>query len=279
MGTGFGDLDDMTGGLRPGGIWLVCGSPGVGRTALLTQLAVHVGLQDLSCVLLTARESASEVFAQMTRQLSPRPRRDGWLGLSAPEYKAAQAGAAERLATTGLWLSRAHEWVRTPSLDALGDLDPLDLAPYLTYEDDLHALDKQRGLLDRIGEERPADVLLVDDLDRALATGDNDEPLNLRAELERLHLWAERQKFVVVVSIPESLVLRHGQADGVMRRTAQVVLRVTRPGHLLIGEEAASEPRCGEADFELLSNRKGPTGVVTVAWQPARRRFTDMGLP
>jgi hypothetical protein len=42
VSTGFADLDDSTGGFLPGTLWLVLGTPGVGRTLLATQFATVV---------------------------------------------------------------------------------------------------------------------------------------------------------------------------------------------------------------------------------------------
>ena len=39
--TGFGELDAMSGGMRPGELWVVMGKPGMGKTALMLQIALN----------------------------------------------------------------------------------------------------------------------------------------------------------------------------------------------------------------------------------------------
>lgn len=254
LSTSFPDLDDITGGLSPGGLWLVCGSPGAGRTALLSQLAAHLGISGHAITLLTARERPLDLFAQMTRQLSPPPRRLGWAGLGESSYRVARSIAAERLASTGLWITAARDWADAPTTDKPDD---------------------KVGLVARIGQDRPSDVLFIDDLDWALGLHEVDRRKVLNDALRSLSSWAQAEAFVVVVSLPEEVVLKGGRVRDGMRRESEVVVRLTRPDQFLVGIEATAEPRLGEADFEVLSNRRGPTGVMTVAWQPHRRRFTD----
>lgn len=56
--TGYSDLDDITGGIRPGELLLVTGESGTGKTSLVSNIAVNVAKQeaDGACVLVFGRE-------------------------------------------------------------------------------------------------------------------------------------------------------------------------------------------------------------------------------
>lgn len=59
--TGFSEFDDVLGGgLMPGGVALLAGEPGVGKSTLLMQLTLHVG-QKLPVLYVSGEESAAQV--------------------------------------------------------------------------------------------------------------------------------------------------------------------------------------------------------------------------
>ncbi|WP_203338758.1 ATPase domain-containing protein [Nocardioides limicola] len=45
LSTGIAGLDDLVGGMTPGHVWLVIGTPGQGKSTLLTQLAFRMGVE------------------------------------------------------------------------------------------------------------------------------------------------------------------------------------------------------------------------------------------
>lgn len=59
--TGFSEVDDVLGGgLVPGGVVLLAGEPGVGKSTLLMQIALYVG-RDVPVLYVSGEESASQV--------------------------------------------------------------------------------------------------------------------------------------------------------------------------------------------------------------------------
>lgn len=66
VASGFTELDSLTGGMQPGRVWVVTGTPGQGRTTLLTQLAsVLAGGRAQTVHLATPRESPDTVAARL----------------------------------------------------------------------------------------------------------------------------------------------------------------------------------------------------------------------
>ena len=65
--TGFGDLDDVLGGgIVPGGVSLLAGQPGIGKSTLLLQLAANIA-KTTSVLYVSGEESASQVKLRAQR--------------------------------------------------------------------------------------------------------------------------------------------------------------------------------------------------------------------
>lgn len=65
--TGFGDLDTVLGGgILPGGVLLLAGQPGIGKSTLLLQLAAHIAESE-AVLYASGEESASQVKLRATR--------------------------------------------------------------------------------------------------------------------------------------------------------------------------------------------------------------------
>lgn len=67
MSTGFADLDTVLGGgILPGGVMLLAGQPGIGKSTLLLQLAAHVSTKD-PVLYVSGEESAAQVKLRAER--------------------------------------------------------------------------------------------------------------------------------------------------------------------------------------------------------------------
>jgi DNA repair protein RadA/Sms len=65
--TGFSELDDVLGGgILPGGVMLVAGQPGIGKSTLLLQMAAHIASTD-SVLYVSGEESAHQVKLRAER--------------------------------------------------------------------------------------------------------------------------------------------------------------------------------------------------------------------
>ena len=66
--TGFSDLDDVLGGgILSGGVTLLAGQPGIGKSTLLMQLAAYVSSQKTAVLYVSGEESASQVKLRAVR--------------------------------------------------------------------------------------------------------------------------------------------------------------------------------------------------------------------
>jgi DNA repair protein RadA/Sms len=67
LGTGFKDLDDVLGGgILPGGVVLIAGQPGIGKSTLLLQVTAHVA-KNIPVLYASGEESASQVKLRAER--------------------------------------------------------------------------------------------------------------------------------------------------------------------------------------------------------------------
>lgn len=67
LGTGFSDLDDVLGGgILPGGVILMAGQPGIGKSTLLLQVTAHIA-KKIPVLYASGEESASQVKLRAER--------------------------------------------------------------------------------------------------------------------------------------------------------------------------------------------------------------------
>lgn len=59
--TGFFDLDSLTGGLRPGQLWVIAARPGLGKSALAGNIAVNVAMQGVRVQIFSMEMSAEQL--------------------------------------------------------------------------------------------------------------------------------------------------------------------------------------------------------------------------
>lgn len=241
--TGLRDLDALTGGLYPGALWLLVGTPGAGRTALACQIASTAALTGPHSVsLISGRESPGLLLANMLCTHGGIPAHHlGTNELDAGEQNRL-GQASERLAATNLRLLSSD--------DACWQHDDSTSIP------DLNQLIG--------GQQAPARLLVVDDIDLLL-----DQPLVQALPL--LRHWCARAQLTLVVTTPEEHLIADGRPHPDVRRDPDVVLRLSRADQF-----DRDSPRAGEADLDVLSHRAGPTARITVAFQGHYRRFVDL---
>jgi replicative DNA helicase len=63
--TGIKDLDDLTGGLHPQEIWVIAARPGLGKTAFVTQVALHLAHKASPVALFSLEMSRQQVLMRM----------------------------------------------------------------------------------------------------------------------------------------------------------------------------------------------------------------------
>jgi len=251
VSTGLPDLDDSTGGFLPGALWLVLGTPGVGRTLLATQFATHAAVHSqVATSLVLGREPSRVALLNMYCQLAR-----------------VSAGRVQRGTETSDESDRvadARRLLRTSPLSIWSSGD--GLSP-LEHQEELQAMCNAVDVGEGSGR-----VVVIDDFDDFRWLYGGDEVTPMLETLRRLRTSANGRHCTVVVTMPEEECLEAGYARPELRRSVDVILRIIRPDMF-----ADDSPRTGEADLQLLRNRTGRTQTHTVAFQGHYRRFVDMG--
>jgi hypothetical protein len=134
LSTGFAHVDELTGGMVPGQVWVVVAAPGHGRTTLLLQLAArYVDLAEILVFVDIPREPVALCVAKLLSCLGKHPlHRVMSYDLDADEdFRATR----QRLSQSGLALEGAGSSPHASSRDQL-----LDHAPAALFVDDLDLL-------------------------------------------------------------------------------------------------------------------------------------------
>jgi replicative DNA helicase len=255
--TGFKDLDDLLGGLMPGQLVVIGARPGIGKSVLLLNIAMHVSVNLKRRVLFASLEMDSdEVMARLYSQKAKIP-------LQALTRRVLEDHHWGRLSQYAAELVRVDELV-------------IDDNPHIT----LPYLRGQLSAMRRAGH--PVSLLCLDYLQLVTTARRQESRQQEVSDLSRqLKLLAKEfgVPVLVVCQLNRGPEQRHDKrptkADlresGALEQDADIVI-------LLHREDAANREttRVGEADLIVDKNRQGPTGIVTVTFQGQYSRFADL---
>lgn len=253
--TGYLDLDDAIGGLRPGELIVIGARPGSGKTLAALCIADHVGTRLGLPVLFASLEMTEEELTQ--RRIAA--------AAKVPLHHIVRHQVSDF--EWGL-IQRAHDRLMDTSLY----IDDTSQASFTHIRSRLRAMD-------RAGH--PAQLLVIDYLG-FLAAPRAESRQQAVAELARGAKGVAREFAIPVLLLaqlnrgPES---RHDKRpvssdlreSGEVEQSADIVILLHRED---IYERES--PRAGEIDFLITKNRQGPQTTVTLAFQGHYGRIVDM---
>jgi replicative DNA helicase len=253
--TGYSDLDEATGGLRPGTLTVVGARPGVGKTVLAGCIADHVGTRLGLPVLFASLEmTAAEL---MHRRI------------------AARARIPLDVITKGKLTGRDWDRIAAAREYLIESAITVDDEPGVSLG---HVAGRLRGM-ER--DQNPARLVIIDYL------GLLKEPKAENRQVAVAQLARECKNLARRYSVPVLLLVqvkreaehRQGKVplmsdlreSGEIEAAADIVL-------LLHREDAyeMESPRAGEADIIVAKNRQGPRCTVTVQFQGHYGRIVSM---
>ncbi len=254
--TGFPDLDDAIGGLRPGEVIIIAGRPGSGKTLTGLCIADHVGTHLKLPVLfeslempeaqLTLRRIAAEARVPLVNLIRHQVTDDDWRRI---------ARVSDQLMDTGLRIDApsrvpvAHMRGNLRAMTRAGTPARLLVIDYLGYIREPKAESRQQAVAENVRQ--------VHDLATEFSI-----PVILLAQLNRgPELRAEKRP--VVADLRET-----GEAE----QTAEIAILIHREDMY-----EPESPRSGEADLLIGKNRSGPLCTVTLAFQGHYGRMVSLG--
>lgn len=249
--TGLIDLDIMLGGLRAGQLIIVAGRPGMGKSDLAVQTLLNVTRHGHAAVIASIEMNATELLDRYLASLAHLNHdliRDGRLSNTDWAHITDAAGILNTIP-----LHVIDDPAATiPSIRDAAKRVP-DLAVIVVdYLQLLHTTSRR----DRNREQEVAELSRA--LKRLART--LDVPVIAMAQLNR-NLETRADKRPVLSDLRES---------GAIENDADVVLGLYRDDYY------KPDQNTGTLEIGVLKQRAGPTGIVTVNYDPARKRIADL---
>jgi replicative DNA helicase len=239
--TGLIDLDQLTGGLVPGDLWVLTGRSGVGKSMLgLDFLRSAAFRHNVHAALAQGRDKPSDaVLRLLSAQARVGLHHLQTVGITDDDW-ARLARTMGEIAEAPLWIDASHDFEGRAPTAAV----QLQAAQRLTSAHDLR-------------------LVVIDDLPAATTV----EQLR-----ELKSLAAERQTCVLAV-ITDGPERSREAVENNAELAADVIVRLDRDHDMTPG---SNHERAGEADLLVLRHRRGPISCITVAFQGHYARFVDI---
>jgi replicative DNA helicase len=243
--TGLYEIDNGPGGLFPGELTVLAARPGMGKTSLALQIALHCGRRNRLTYFATAEMGAAELAARKICGMAKVPGRKARTGDLSDEEMTAIVEASNEFACAALWIDQrprmttadirrgakraSQKGLSLVCVDYLGLLRPTD--PKLPREQQVSTAAWD---LKQLARELHVPVLLVSQLNRQ--ADENEQP-----------------------------DLRHLRESGAIEQHADAVW-------FLWAHSPTTEKRYN-ACFGVAKNRNGEKGTFGLDWISAETRF------
>ncbi len=258
VGTGFPDLDEMTGGFQKGDLVILAARPSMGKTAMTLGYALHAAIStqtpvavfslEMSKEQLVQRMLCAEAIVDLGHLLRGRLTDDDYVRL---------AQAAGHLNTAPIWIDDSG---------VLGVLEMRAKARRLKIDQPdlgliiIDYIQLMRGSSD--AENRQQEVSAISRGLKGLAKELNT-PIIALSQLSR----APEQR---ADHRPQLSDLRE---SGSLEQDADLVMFLYRPEYYLSTAEAQEQQLQGRAELIIGKQRNGPTGVVELFFRKECTRF------
>jgi replicative DNA helicase len=252
--TGFKDVDNITGGMRPGEMIVLAARPSMGKTAYVCNLMMHIAKSGSKCLFVSLEQSKAEVA---DRLLIMHSKLDG-SRLAKGEMDEMEVDmlltAANELSSMPLWIddtpgrtmpqimAMARRMKRRKGLDLIV-IDYLQLVE----PEEVRGVPREQQVaqisrrIKQLAKSLEVPVIALAQLNRAVETRPDKRPK--------------------LADLRES---------GSVEQDADMVLFLSR------AEAYDPDDRPGEADITIAKNRNGQTGGAVLTWIKQSMRFADI---
>ncbi len=263
--TGLSDLDRLTGGMKPGQLWIPAGRTSMGKSVATQNWVINAAQHtQRPWILFSVEMSTEDMMNRLISQMARIPLYLITEGRHSDQDKRRIDRARDEI-IYGMPLYLVDNVRTTPAIRAYcrrfqqkhGDLGGIGV-DYLQL---LQPVDSGRRNIQRHNE-----------------VGDQAHDLKFLGQDMHMPVLAPCQLNRGPESRPGKDANKPKLSDmresGDLEQTADVAVLIFRPGYY-----DKNSTRNGEADFIVAKNRNGPTDTVTVAEQLHIQRFVDMAGP
>jgi len=250
IATGFSEIDGMTGGMHPSELLILAARPSMGKTALATNIADHVAVEQKKTTVIFSLEMARVELAQ--RMLCSRGRVD------AHKLRANYLSTADRQA-----LAKAS--------------GELSAAPLFIDDTPSRTVTEIGAVARRLKRQEDLGLIVIDYLGLIEPDNPSDPRQEQVAKIARRLKGLARELNVPVLCLSQlnraaeatkdnRPRLSHLRESGAIEQDADVVMFVHREEYYHKREEAEEMGIIGQAEIIIAKQRNGPVGDVKLAW-------------
>lgn len=257
---GFTDIDDMTGGMKPGDLIIIAGRPGSGKSSFAINVAVNVTMKDKDAVIavFSLEMTESALYRRMlcsVASVSSRRMQTGFIG---QQERSQIAGAAQ-------WLAE-----RKIHIDDTASLTTVQMRA------------RARRLKQRLGR---LDLIVIDYVQLLMPSkkyGNREQEV---ASLSRGTKALAKELGVPVIALAQ--LSRAGETQGnkrpmlsSLRESGQLEQDADHVGFIHREElfDPTNEEVKGLAEYLIAKQREGPTGVVRLAYISDLTKFSNLHI-
>lgn len=254
--TGFGVLDQMTGGLQRSDLIILAARPGVGKTSLALSLAANAALRYGQRVAMYSLEMSKEQLGDrllsMIARVDQSRLRTGWI--EDDEWEQI-VDASDKLAEASIWI------------DDTAGITPRDMSNRARRLQSEHGVDliivDYLQLMQSDGKKHENRVQEVSEISRSLKglARELNVPVLALSQLSRA-VESRQNKVPLLSDLRES---------GSIEQDADIVMFIYRDE--LYNPESE---RRNIADVIVAKHRNGPVGEISLHFDPTQTRFDDM---
>jgi len=258
LSSGFAKLDEMTGGMQGGELFILAARPSMGKTALALNIARNAAVDYGKKVAVFSLEMTTRSLVM--RMLSSEAQVDFGLfrsGLISTEAHSRLMAAAGRLAEAGLWI------------DDTGAVSVLEIRAKCRRMHSLHGLDfvvvdyLQLARGDRNTQSREQEISEISRGLKGLAK-ELDIPVMALSQLNRGPETRKEDKRPMLSDLRES---------GAIEQDADVIAFIYRD--IVYNKETEFE---NLAELNIAKQRNGPTGTIKLEFEGRFAQFRDWPL-
>lgn len=262
VGTGFRQLDAMLGGLRPGTLNIIAARPGMGKTALVVNIATNVAsMRNYNVNIFSLEMSKAEVGNRILASRSDITAKQLQRAKISPQDEIKLAKAYRELAELPIYIddnstvNPVTMLSECKKLKASGRLG-LIIVDYLQ----LMSMPNMNKNASRQNE--------ISDISRSLKVLAREMEVPVIA-LSQLSRGSERRE-------DHTPMLSDLRDSGAIEQDADAVLFIDRPDYYKKGEEL---PKIQDAKIIVAKNRHGETGECKVKWWGEKTLFFEADRP